>query len=168
MSLQLNLASGQRPFAKPWTNVDCQPRWNPDVLTDIRDMPMFVDSSASMIVGHHCIEHLHMADADRMLRECHRILEPGGSLILLWPNLKALATRWLTGRINDFTFFVNCMGADMGDPADIHRWHYTLFGMVDKLKSCGKWNWIQEFDWRPIPGADIAKDFWIQGVEAMK
>ena len=27
---------------------------------------------------------------------------------------------------------------------------------------------IQPFDWREIPGAEIAKDFWIAGIEAVK
>src|SRR6185369_1603612 len=55
--LRLNCGSGQRPFGTTgdgaWINIDIQKRWNPDVVADIRSMPMFEDNSAEYIVLHH-------------------------------------------------------------------------------------------------------------------
>jgi len=123
--LKLNLGSGQRPFGEPWINVDCQERWKPDVLNDISHLPMFGDKSADMIVLHQVLEHFGCGEANRVLEECYRILAPKGSLIITLPDLRRLAQRWLTNQIDDYTFFVNCMGAYMGDEADRHKWHYT-------------------------------------------
>lgn len=151
-----------------WINVDCQPKWKPDVVTDIRNMPMFADGSAELIVLHHCLEHFHMAEADKVIAECYRLLGVGGSLIITLPDLKALAVRWIRGEITDYIFFVNCMGADMGDPSDLHRWHYTQEGLQEKLLKQATWLQIKTFDFRQIDGASIAQDFWIQGTEAIK
>ena len=151
-----------------WINVDCQPKWNPDVLADISGLPMFDDGSASVIVLHHVIEHFGCGEADGVLREAHRLLAPGGSLLIFIPNLRTLAIRWITDRIDDYTFFVNCMGAYMGDEADRHRWHYTERSLRETLERCGQWSAIKPFDWREIQGADLARDFWILAVEAVK
>jgi predicted SAM-dependent methyltransferase len=179
--LKLNLASGQRPFSPPWVNVDIQSKWEPDkiptpeqvfqwfVKADMRNMPMFRDNSADMIVIHHGLEHCTMSDADSVLRESYRILQPGGSLIITLPDMKALSNAWLSGEISDYIFFVNAMGADMGDPADLHRWHYTHDGLMEKMfTERTPWSTMKRFDWREIPGASIARDWWIQGTEAIK
>ena len=164
----LNLGSGQRPFSKPWINVDCQERWNPDVVADISSLPIFEDGSASIIVLHHVIEHFGCSEADGVLREAHRLLQSGGSLLVFVPDLKALAKRWLVGQISDYTFFVNCMGAYMGDEADRHRWHYTYESLAEALSKCGAWSLIKPFDWRKIESADLARDFWVLAMEAVK
>jgi 2-polyprenyl-3-methyl-5-hydroxy-6-metoxy-1,4-benzoquinol methylase len=60
-------------------------------------IPMFVGSltearypSASLdaISMHHVIEHVH--DPIALLRECHRLLKPGGHLIVVTPNVRSL------------------------------------------------------------------------------
>lgn len=165
--MRLNLGSGQRPFGEGWTNVDCQSKWSPDIVADIRNMPMFEDGSAELIVVHHGLEHLKITDAAIALKEWHRILKPEGSLLIFVPDLKALARKWLVGNLTDYLFFVNCMGADCGDPSDLHRWHYTRESLTMELAKAG-FSHSKPFDWREIPGADIARDFWVLGWEAIK
>ena len=165
----INLCSGQRPFVKPWINVDIQERWNPDIVADGASMPMFEDGSADMIVIHHGLEHFGCGEADAMLSECYRILKPGGSLLIFVPNLRALAQRWLTRQMEDQLYFTNVFGAFMGDEADRHKWGYTPESMWLTLSKCGYWSMFKAFDWREIEGADIAgPDFWIAGYEGIK
>ncbi len=166
--MMLNLGSGQRPFPKPWINVDAQGRWNPDVVGDAAHLPQFVDGSADIIVAHHVLEHYGCGEADGLLKEAHRLLKTGGSLLIFVPDLKALAKRWLLGQIDDYTMFVNTCGAYMGDEADRHKWHYTAESLTEALQRAGKWSWIMRFDWRSIEGADLAKDWWVLAMEAVK
>lgn len=166
--MKINLGSGQRPFLKPWLNVDCQERWNPDVIADGASMPMFEDGSAEMIVLHHVLEHFNLGNADAMILECNRILKQGGSLIITVPDMRALAQRWLTRQIDDYTFMVNTYGAYMGASADCHKWGFCAESLKDYLLRFGKWSKVIRFDWREISGASICKDWWILGMEAIK
>ena len=173
LKLRLNCGSGQRPFGTTgygaWVNVDIQKRWNPDVVADIRSMPMFEDNSAEYIVLHHCLEHVGLGELDDGIRECYRILTPGGSLIVTVPDLSELTKAWLRGTIDDYTFCVNLYGAYMGDESDRHRWAYTGKTLAEALRKAEEgWSEIKSFDWRPIEQSSIAKDFWILGVEAVK
>ncbi len=162
-----NLCSGQRPFSAPFINVDSQERWNPDVVADCSHMPMFEDASADMIVIHHGLEHFGCGEADAMLKECYRILAPGGSLLVFVPDMRALANRWLTRQISDQIYFTNVYGAFMGDDADRHRWGFSAFSLCDTVEMAG-FRSMKGFDWREIPGADLARDWWILSVEATK
>ena len=56
--------------------------------------------------------------ADSMLRECYRILSPGGSLIATTPDLDALAHAWLEGRISDYIYCVQIFGAYRDNEGD--------------------------------------------------
>jgi len=169
MSTRINLCSGQRPFETGWTNVDVQERWKPDVVADGANMPMFADGSAEYIVIHHGLEHFGCGEADAMLRECYRILQPQGRLLVFVPDWRTLAQRWLTHQIDDYIYAVNLYGAYMNDEADRHKWIVTFDTLSKSLRSVGEWSEIKHFDWRKIGGADIAgPDWWIAGYEAVK
>ncbi len=165
--LWLNLGSGQRPFSRPWVNVDCQERWKPDLLvTDARRMP-YGEPVAELIVLHQVLEHLDCTGGPELLRECRRIMLPGASLLVFVPDLVALAKRWLEGGIDDYTYAVNLHGAFMGDEADRHKWGYSYRSLLTALMASG-FRDVRLFNWREIPGADLARDFWILGVEATR
>ena len=170
---KLNIGSGQRPFATEagWTNIDKVAHKGmpePDVLCDGAKMP-FDDDSAEIVVLHQVLEHEGCGEGAGLVRECHRVLHPGGRLIITVPDIRALAARWLAGKIDDYTFMVNVMGAYMGHEEDRHRWHMTKEGMGKFLKESAEWQWVGEFDFRPIEGADIAgPEWWILGMECVK
>lgn len=166
--IRINLGSGQRPF-KGWTNVDVNPKWNPDVVADGAHMPMFEDGSVEVIVSHQNYEHYGLGEADAMVRECYRILRPGGSLIVTTPDLDALVRAWLAGKIDDYIFCVNLYGAYQDSEADRHKWLYTARTLDQALMKAAPWSFIKALDpWRDLPGADIARDWWILGLEAIK
>lgn len=168
MSFKLNLCSGQRPFGEGWTNVDAQERWKPDVVADCSSMPMFADGSAELIVIHHGLEHFGCGEADAMLKECHRILQPGGSLLVFVPDMRKLARAWIEDRIHWQIYFTNVYGAYMGSEEDRHKWGFSMASLSQTLKSAGNWRALMSFSGREIPGADIAQDWWILSVEAIK
>lgn len=178
--VRLNLGSGQRRFGDSdpsgkrygWINVDCvsrPPDQVPDIICDAGKEPLPFDSEAvDMICLHHVLEHFGCGEGDAMLRECHRVLKPGGSLIICVPNMLALARRWLDGGISDFIFMVNCYGAYQGFEGDRHRWGFTDKTLCEAVASAATWSKIVEYNWRPISGADIARDWWVLAIEAVK
>ncbi len=173
MKYGLNVGSGQRRFDSTrevkWTNVDSVARegHEPDVLCDGAHLP-YSDGMYDYFVLHHVLEHFGCGEAEGLVREAHRVLRPGGSLLIFIPDVRELAKRWLAGELDDYLFMVNMMGAYMGDEADRHKWHYTREGIVRFLLQTADWQGIRKFDWRVVPGADFARDWWIFACEAIK
>lgn len=79
----LNLGCG-RDHRAGAVNVDVNPGVDPDEVVDLADLPWpWADNSVARIHASHVFEHL--PDLEAVLRECARILQPGGRLIVRWP-----------------------------------------------------------------------------------
>lgn len=87
--LKLHIGCGDHRL-EGWRNVDIVAAPTVDVLADcVRGLP-FRDGSAAFIHCEDLIEHLDAAGGAAFLRECFRVLRPGGVLRLLTPDLRAL------------------------------------------------------------------------------
>jgi len=92
--LKINLGSGHWKF-KGWVNVDLDHASKPDVIANLAaDLP-FVDGAARLIHTEDFIDQLELQKAAAFLRECHRVLEPGGVLRVLTPDMQKLARLYL-------------------------------------------------------------------------
>lgn len=167
----LNIGSGQRPFYTTgdhvWINVDRQAKWNPDVVWDCTDLSIFESDTVDVIVLHQVLEHAECSKGAAMLHECRRVLRSGGSVIVSVPNIEELAKMFLRGQITHETYIISVYGAYMGDEADFHKFGYTPLTLAESLYRAG-FSRVETFDWRKIPGADIARDTWILTEEARK
>lgn len=80
-TLHLGCGNDRRPNAH---NVDCRDTPATDEVVDLEEHPWpWDDESYRRIVGEHVFEHLD--DLEGALRECARVLEPGGTLKIAWP-----------------------------------------------------------------------------------
>lgn len=170
---KLNIGSGQRRFdtGQGWVNVDRVSREGqvPDLIVDVGIDPLpYGDGTMDVCVLHQVYEHFGLGEGHGLLHECHRVLKEGGSLIITVPDMRALAQRWLTHEIEDYIYFVNLYGAFQGDEQDRHRWGYTWNSLRMDAYNAVEWGGILRFNWRQIPGADIALDWWILGMECVK
>lgn len=174
MKLGLNIGSGQRPFsATPevyWINVNSvehEGMPKPDVVCDGANL--FYDAdSVDYVVLHHVLEHFGCGEAAGLIREAGRVLKPGGSLLVFVPDLRALAERWLAGGLTTQIYVTNLYGAYMGHEEDRHKWGFDRESLEKCLTAGTAWAEVKPFDWRAIPGADIARDFWILGMECVR
>jgi len=169
----LNVGSGQRRFTSTpeveWINIDkvSRPGMEPDVVKDGADTG-WPDGSVDCFVLHHVLEHFGCGEADGLIKEAYRVLKPGGSLLVFVPDMKALAKRWLEGGLTTQIYMTNVYGAYMGNEEDRHKWGYTCDSLRVSIEVNGHFMGVFPFDFRPIPGADIAQDWWILGMEARK
>ena len=172
MKKGLNLGSGQRPFMSTeeieWINVDAQAKWSPDLVARAEDLSMVSTGSIDYAVAHHVLEHYGCGEGSAMVREAFRVLKPWGSLIVSVPDMRSLAKGWLDGRIDDQVYLTNIYGAFMEDEADRHKWGFTPKTLKKEIERTAEWRCVIPFDSREIPGAQIARDWWILTLEAMR
>jgi predicted SAM-dependent methyltransferase len=70
--------------------------WNPDIfIHDVRKPLPFGNDSFSAIYSSHLLEHLYLEEAKALLKECYRVLEPGGVLRVIVPDLRPLIDEYL-------------------------------------------------------------------------
>ena len=174
MKIGINCGSGQRPFTSTpevrWINVDSVAHEGmpaPDLVCDGAHLP-HSDGSVDYVVLHHVLEHFGCGEAKGLIDEAFRVLKPGGSLLVFVPNLRALAAHWLGGGIDTQVFMTNVYGAYMGHEEDRHRWGFERDSLATLLLGERKWSDMMTFDWRDVPGMDVARDWWILAEEAVR
>jgi len=90
----INLGSGHWKL-KGWVNVDLDAESRPDVCANLA-MPLpFADGCADFMHTEDFIDQLDLKHAGQFLRECHRVLKPGGVIRVLTPDVEQLARLYL-------------------------------------------------------------------------
>ena len=80
-----------RSLLPGWLNTDFILE-NPEVVyLDATQRFPFADNVFDYVVSEHMIEHIDYAGGQAMLRECFRVLKPGGKIRLTTPDLQVLA-----------------------------------------------------------------------------
>ncbi len=90
----LNVGCG-RCYHNAWTNIDLVAA-TPEVRAyDLRRGLPYQDDSFDGVYHSHVLEHLTPDAAKSMLRECARVLKPGGVLRVVVPDLEGIAHEYL-------------------------------------------------------------------------
>jgi predicted SAM-dependent methyltransferase len=81
----LNLGCGPNGH-EAFVNLDYLWRPHIDVCWNFNAGLPFADAAMQGIFSEHCLEHFSFGDALALLRECHRVLAPGGTLRIVVPD----------------------------------------------------------------------------------
>lgn len=137
---KLNLGAGG--LKKPgYVNIDWNVLTNPDVQHDLNITPYpFDDNTFDVIEADHVLEHLDKPFA--IMTEIHRILKPGGQLIIEVPHFS-----------RGFTHAEHCHGFDVTFPLYFNKIFikYGYFGVDFKLKKM-ELSWLAFFHLLPSMG----------------
>jgi predicted SAM-dependent methyltransferase len=140
-----------------WINLDGDPAYaRADVYWDLHDRLPFPAGSCELIHSEHVLEHLDVATGTRLLRECHRILQPGGTVRIAMPSLDEIIAKSASGEWKDqdwltwpgFKFIKT--RAEMLNIAFRwwdHRWLYDREELHRRLKEAG-FTSIRDMPWR--------------------
>jgi SAM-dependent methyltransferase len=120
----LNLGCGLRYDAR-WTNIDFQPGSPLVIRHDLLEQLPFADHSFTVVYHSHVLEHFAPDAAVRLLRECYRVLRPGGLLRIVVPDLESAAEAYLASlkRVR--------ASADSTTALGDHSW--MVIEMIDQL-----------------------------------
>ena len=123
LSAGMRLHIGGKTPAPGWTILDILPGPHVDIIGDCSDLSRIPDNSCTTVYASHVIEHLGYNDTlPRALLGFHRILAPGGQLMVGVPDLDALCRLFARPDLSpDDRFFVMRMmfGGRM-DAYDVH------------------------------------------------
>ena len=74
--------------------------WSPRIfLHDLRQPLPWPDCSAEVVYSSHTLEHLTKTEGLALLRECHRVLRPDGTIRLVVPDLARIVNEYVSGRM---------------------------------------------------------------------
>lgn len=82
-----------------WKNLDLAPPIG-GIVCDLRQPLPELSDSVDYIFHEHFIEHLTREDGERLFRECHRVLKPGGVMRFSTPDLMVIAEAYLHQKID--------------------------------------------------------------------
>jgi SAM-dependent methyltransferase len=91
----LNLGCGVRRHPD-WINVDAHARVDGILEHDLRRPLPFPDNTFKVVYHSHTLEHFDAEQGRRLMRECHRVLAPGGVVRVVVPDLEQIARDYLT------------------------------------------------------------------------
>jgi predicted SAM-dependent methyltransferase len=73
-----------------WLNTDIDPLHQSVVYLDATSRFPFADNAFDYVMAEHMIEHIEYNGAERMLKECFRVLKPSGRVRLPTPDLDVM------------------------------------------------------------------------------
>jgi SAM-dependent methyltransferase len=96
---KVNLACGSIYVKQSdWINLDYFPIGDGVIQADLLGTLPFKQGSISLVYSSHFIEHIPRAKVGSFLSECFRILEPGGAIRLVLPDLEQMCSQYLDKR----------------------------------------------------------------------
>ncbi|MGA2750889.1 MAG: methyltransferase domain-containing protein [Verrucomicrobiota bacterium] len=119
---RLNLGCG-KCFHPEWVNVDFAPANSHVLQHDLRKPLPFPSASCAVVYHSHLLEHLSRAAGREFMAECHRLLQPGGILRVVVPDLETIARLYLQ----------NLDAALAGDTQASLRHEWMTLELLDQL-----------------------------------
>jgi len=96
--MRLNLGCGDFPLPRAggWENWDEDRDVRPDVLRHVPPIDL-ADGTVEEVYAGHLLEHFAYDEGQALLRECHRVLVPGGRLGVVVPHTRLILSHYLRG-----------------------------------------------------------------------
>lgn len=131
--VRLNIGAGKKLF-EGFLSVGLEDHH--DIKTDIRKLPL-PDNYADEARAIHVIEHVNRWEVLDMLKDWHRVLKPGGLLVIEQPELRRCCKAILKGLPDQ-----EGMWGLLGDPGHkdelmMHRWCYREDELHGLLREAG-------------------------------
>lgn len=144
--LMLNLGCGKCYDTADWVNIDFITAGNEVISHDLRKALPVSSDICDVVYSSHVLEHFSRSEARAFLKECNRVLRPGGVLRIVVPDLEMIARLYLK--------YLD--GAATGDTEAAARHEWMTIELLDQLtreRSGGEV--LRYWQRKPIPAMDF-------------
>lgn len=135
----MKLHIGGRVVKEGWKLLNIMDLPGVDYVGDVNDMSQFADESIDEIYASHVLEHIRQAQMESTLKGLHRVLKPGGRLLISVPDLEVLCRAMLNPELtpdNKFHVMRMIYGGQVND-FDYHYFGWTHGFMRSFLSGVG-------------------------------
>jgi predicted SAM-dependent methyltransferase len=135
----MKLHIGARVRIEGWKTLDIAPGPDVDFVGDCKNLAQFADASVEAIYASHVLEHVPYRLAEATLKEWHRVLAPGGTIMISVPDLETLANLYVNARTNAQArrFVMQMMFGGQADDHDFHYAGYDAALLAHLMKQAG-------------------------------
>lgn len=134
---KLNLGCGSNKI-EGFVNVDSEESCKPDLIHDFMKAGIPAKSGAvDEIVFFHCIEHIRKAQHKFLLKDMWRVLKPGGTLILSYPEFTRCYKNWKQNYRGLREFWEATLFGRQLYPSDYHVCIMHTPDFIEMLRDCG-------------------------------
>lgn len=157
--LKLNLGCGPHAMMD-WINYDIKTEPGSMVIRlDLSQGQLpHRDSSVDHIFSEHFIEHITRPQCERLMRDCLRVLRPGGIIRLSTPDLRYLCARYMTRDTWSIPGIWEPKGpcAMMNEGMRLwdHQWLYDAEDITELLRSVG-FGWPRFYKWKDSDHSEL-------------
>lgn len=150
--MKLHLGCGKK-IIEGWTHIDVVDYPHIAIRHSIDSLPMIADWSAETIYACHVLEHFHRRDVVRVLKEWHRVLQPGGILRVAVPDFHAIAL----AHVMDGVPLAQLIGLLFGRQDYLYNVHFNVFdqGELDLVLKAAGFSSPRLYDWRQTEHAHV-------------
>ena len=143
--VKLNLGSFLDMFYDGWINIDildlngfAESQKYDFKQHDITKGLPYADNSVDIIMSNHMLEHLTRQEGENLMRECHRVLKPGGVVRISTPDGRQLTQEFLDGKIMQYQY-INIGVENAKDDAEAYHellmaGHKTIYDKASLTK----------------------------------
>jgi predicted SAM-dependent methyltransferase len=145
-NLRLNIGSGDK-FIEGWIGIDAVPRKAARIVAPAHAIPL-PDGCAAEVMSIHCVEHVAKWLVPPMFREWHRLLKPGGRLILEMPDIIKCCQNVIDGRTGKHPDQLGMWGLygddTLQDDFMLHKYGWCFKTIRPVLEECGFRDCVEE------------------------
>lgn len=141
--LLLHVGCGDR-YIEGFIHIDIRPLPHVDYVASANKLDMFSDNSVDLIYACHVLEHFGRHDIQKVLKEWHRVLKPGGILRVCVPDFDATVEVYqLYKNLELITGLLYGRQDYLGNTHSVVFNYESLFHQLVEagFKNIGKYNW---------------------------
>ena len=153
---KLQLGAGDHPQSG-WLNTDLHDYGIGNVYLDVRKRFPLPDASFDAVFSEHMLEHLTYAEGQHCLRECRRVLRPGGRLRVATPSLERLAALYAGNQPRYVEWAVQTLQPELSAPLPgavinnfFRSWGHRFIYDPDTLRHALREAGFVEIEERPV------------------